>query len=78
MKQKRIVEAFRSGDRDTFFKIWDECIGDDNQGVDQAVGKVEFLASIYFAVFALLPNTSPEHAKVSPQPPRHHCEDLTI
>ena len=80
------MHAFRTGDRATFFELWDKHFihenlhhghsktSDSNAKEadaledDPTLAKLEFLCSIYFAVFALLPGIDEKIANVCPYP----------
>lgn len=52
--RKRLLKHFDSGDRNSFFEVWDSIVKDSS---DEA-NRIEFLCSIHFAVFAVNPNVS--------------------
>ncbi|KAJ3055373.1 LisH domain-containing protein armc9 [Rhizophlyctis rosea] len=80
--QDQTMHAFRTGDRATFFELWDKHFIHENRehgyqknrtnsdvdalDDDPTLAKLEFLCSIYFAVIALLPGVDEEVAKSNP------------
>ncbi|KAJ3243426.1 LisH domain-containing protein armc9 [Chytriomyces hyalinus] len=62
--QNRFVIAFRDGDRNEFFHLWDEHFPPDVVKSDPLYQKLEFQVSIYFAVFPIHPYVSKSSGQV--------------
>ncbi|KAJ3021459.1 LisH domain-containing protein armc9 [Thoreauomyces humboldtii] len=61
--KSKFIKAFRTGDRSAFFALWDEYFPRPMRSTDALFQKLEFLASIYFAVFPVHPGVDPTLAK---------------
>ena len=56
--QREILEVFKTGRRDAFFKLWEEFLPENIRNEDTVAQKLEFYVHIYYAVYPLkfMPN----------------------
>ncbi|CAH1773074.1 unnamed protein product [Owenia fusiformis] len=49
--QNELVQLFQYGERDKFFKLWDEHLSEELRNSDSTAQKLEFYLNIYFAIY---------------------------
>ncbi|KND02511.1 uncharacterized protein SPPG_02969 [Spizellomyces punctatus DAOM BR117] len=69
--ENRFLISFRNGDRAAFFALWDDQFPSSVRASDPLYQKLEFLLSVYFAVFPIHPGVSATAAK-------HHSLPVTM
>ncbi|KAJ3061756.1 LisH domain-containing protein armc9, partial [Quaeritorhiza haematococci] len=61
--ENRFLIHFRDGDRDSFFSLWDDHFPPDVRAHEPLYQKIEFMLSIYFAVFPIHGSVGPVAAR---------------
>eukprot|EP00842_Homolaphlyctis_polyrhiza_P002557 jgi/Hompol1/3301/HPOL_003193-RA len=52
--ETQFVSAFREGDQQMFFALWDDNFPETQRTGDMSLQRLEFLVNVYFAVYPLL------------------------